>query len=109
MHLENNICVCDDSGQYIDTDETCQNCNTTLDFCLRCQSATECIDCETGIDRHLENGTCQCDEGFFEDDQKVCQSCEQVGCLRCIDATNCTDCNASDHWTLNDTSCQCMQ
>ena len=46
--------------------------------CLACSDASECSECifqatsEKGLNRNLSNA-CECNEGFYEDSNKICQ------------------------------------
>jgi proprotein convertase subtilisin/kexin type 5 len=56
--------------------------------------------------RTLINGSCLCDDGYFDNGTVLCVICHST-CLTCSDgtATGCLSCNATQNLTLVGSSC----
>ncbi|CAD8152359.1 unnamed protein product [Paramecium pentaurelia] len=62
-----------------------------LSPCYTCSSSsTNCQSCITGLNRHLNNQTCVCDDSYFEDES--CKSCK-LPCKNCSSENTCLSCN----------------
>lgn len=92
--MTKDYCVCSPAHYPVPKDNppfpgaiNCLPCNSTLSFCLECQSATNCT---------------KCSSGYAVDATSKCSACstQMPGCLNCTSMTNCTRCNTPNRFTL---------
>jgi hypothetical protein len=79
---------------------------TNLSLCLACHysclscnasdNSSACSSCVSSDHRLLSNGSCLCEDNFYDNATKLCEPCDQE-CLTCIDHSNssCLSCNSS--------------
>ncbi|EAS04000.3 EGF-like domain protein (macronuclear) [Tetrahymena thermophila SB210] len=94
-YLSNGSCLCK-TGYYDDGNSpVCQKCQQS---CLSCIQPNICKTCDSVQKRILDpiSLTCICQDGTFENANKVCQACD-LSCQTCINNTNtgCTSCQSS--------------
>ena len=90
-------------GQCYDKD-----CDTSVPFCQTCLldvdfGTTECLTC--GGNRVVVNGFCECEVGYFENDDGECERCGS-GCQYCLSASQCSSCAIGSDMQP-DGSCKC--
>ena len=76
--------------------------------CASCEGdGVSCLSCNTSNNRQLNNKTCSCFSGYFDNSTSVCYLCH-YSCLTCTSlATNCTSCPANSSRTITNNSCPC--
>jgi len=131
----NGTCVCSESSHVLDNNGTCQcpdgqyennmkKCVPCGPTCEKCTSAINCIKCKEGkgleLDRNrsvcvckdpsrvIDNdGTCQCPDGQYENDQHECVPCEPA-CEKCTSATHCEKCKEGRGLELDENNGTCV-
>lgn len=102
-------CVC--PLGYYSNGAACQTCSSLLGGCLDCSDATTCLTCDTANNFILNNGQCECDEGYFLNSSGGCQTCASVliGCSACSSEAFCTSCLSASNFLLQpNNTCACQ-
>ncbi|CAD8117276.1 unnamed protein product [Paramecium primaurelia] len=100
--LISNSCSCQINEFEADTNP--KSCFGCLSPCNTCSgSSTNCQSCITGLNRHLNNQTCICDDSYFEDES--CKPCK-LPCKNCSSENTCLSCNDQLIQILPQCNCQ---
>ncbi|KAL4470470.1 hypothetical protein ABPG74_012081 [Tetrahymena malaccensis] len=93
-------CTCKDN-QYLDTNNSCQNCDQS---CKTCSNSSTCKTCNQG--KVIYQNLCQdkCPDGYFQDSTNKCQQCPN-NCAKCDQSGNCSKCQDNFYLNSNNT-CQ---
>lgn len=100
-NISSNQCVCI-AGYFSTTSVVCNRCHYSCRTCAT--AATNCTSCDATMKRTtINNFTCPCDNGFYNDGfNSMCQPCHTT-CRTCNGpaTTDCTQCWASQSRALN--------
>ena len=108
--LQDGTCLSDCGSERSLIDGSCEECGSS-DSCFMCGDflCETCLDIETCAvcknNSKLQNGKCECLEGFFEVENGTCGLCE-AGCKYC-DKTQCLEC--FDGFFLDGNCLSCSQ
>jgi len=104
-------------NQYVDEDETCQDCDISCGTCSG-PEYYECLLCKENA--YLESGSCYCDLYYYMDENgdciqcgDLCSECNEDYCFDCPEGTfsgvggNCEDCDSSCLTCNGDLSTDC--
>lgn len=107
-----NTCICVDrffESTAGNGSKLCKSCDVT---CLTCTNAlaSSCLSCDSALQRVLQNTTCGCMDGFYENN--TCLSCLN-SCSKCLynkstSAYTCLSCNASLFMVLDGSNSSCI-
>ena len=57
--IRDDLCKCE-IGKYIDDNDVCQECSSAINYCVECDTSSDCLKCQNGTDREPKNGQCPC-------------------------------------------------
>ena len=112
---------CVDNADYINENSKMLGCECIEGFyrddieclecapgCVDCNSANACTACVDNDDTRLEpSENCACKEGFFENGNPICGTCNSE-CLTCEGtAENCVTCDTEGNFKKSGTTCIC--
>ncbi|CAD8045498.1 unnamed protein product [Paramecium primaurelia] len=105
LWLNVNQCICLD-GYYMEN----FNCYQCYPTCRKCQDrARDCLACIPGQYRVLESSTCECQTGYFqEDNDLICSKCSDL-CQKCqFTKDQCSQCYPIHNRITQNDTCICM-
>ncbi len=77
--------------------------------CLSCSYGgnDNCTSCPNATFRTLNNNTCYCDDGYYDNSVAICSQCDSA-CLTCYTtSTNCLSCDSTENRVLSGSDCVC--